>query len=120
MTRIELPFPPPLAACFQNIPKRGRAITPRYREWTNEAMWMVASQKPRKHEGEVSIRIGLVAPDKRHRDCDNLMKPILDLLVKALVIKDDSNRYIRRLSVEWLASGPPCTVIISDFEDAGS
>lgn len=80
---------------------------------------MVRAQNPRSFEGEVSVRVGLVAPDKRARDCDNLMKPLMDLLVKARVIKDDSNRYIRRLSVEWLASGDPCTVIISDFMDEG-
>lgn len=115
--RLELPFPLPVSACFENIPKIGRRASGRYREWTNEALWMIKSQKPRKFDGEVSVSIGLVAPDKRARDADNTLKCIMDVLVKGLVIKDDSNRYVRRVTVQWVASGAPCTVIINEFED---
>lgn len=115
--RITLPFPLPVSACFENVPKVGRRATARYREWTNEALWMIASQKPQKFVGEVSISIGLVAPDKRARDADNTLKCILDTLVKGSIIKDDSNKYVRRVTVQWVASGAPCTVIINEFED---
>lgn len=115
--RITLPFPLPVSACFENVPKVGRRATARYREWTNEALWMIASQKPQKFGGEVSISIGLVAPDKRARDCDNALKGICDVLVKSGIIRDDSNRYVRRLTVQWVASGAPCTVIINEFLD---
>ena len=115
--RIELPFPPTLNTCFQNIPGRGRVVTPRYREWINEALWVLKSQRSVMHETEVSISIGLVAPDKRNRDCDNLIKPVLDLLVKGRVLKDDSQKYVRKVSVEWKPSGPPCAVLITDYED---
>ncbi len=117
MTRLELPFPLPVSACFENVPKVGRRATARYREWTNEALWMIHSQKPQKFAGEVSISIGLVAPDKRARDADNALKGCLDVLVKSGVIRDDSNRYVRRLTVQWVASGAPCTVLISEYED---
>jgi crossover junction endodeoxyribonuclease RusA len=117
MTRLELPFPLPVSACFENIPKVGRRITGRYREWINEALWMLKAQKPQKFDGEVSIMIGLVAPDKRARDADNTLKCILDVLVKAGVIKDDNNRYVRRITVQWVASGAPCTVLITEFEE---
>ena len=117
MTRLELPFPPTLNTCFQNIPGRGRAVTPRYREWINEALWVLKSQRPVMHETEVSISIGLVAPDRRARDADNLIKPVLDLLVKGRVLKDDSNKYVRRVTVQWVPSGPPCVVLISQYED---
>jgi len=115
--RITLPFPLPVSACFENVPKVGRRATARYREWTNVALWMIASQKPQKFVGEVSISIGLVAPDKRARDADNTLKCCLDALVKGGVIKDDSNKYVRRISVQWVASGAPCTVLISEYED---
>lgn len=115
--RIELPYPPTLNSCFHNISGRGRAVTPRYREWTNEALWMVTSQKPQKFDVEVSISIGIVAPDKRPRDIDNLIKPCLDLLVKAGVIPDDNSKYVRKVSAQWLASGPPCSILITPYED---
>jgi crossover junction endodeoxyribonuclease RusA len=117
MQRLELPFPLPVSACFENIPKVGRRITGRYREWINEAMWMIKAQKPVKFDGEVSISIGLVAPDKRARDADNTLKCLLDVLVKGQVIKDDSNKYVRRVTVQWVPSGPPCVVLISQYED---
>jgi crossover junction endodeoxyribonuclease RusA len=118
--RVELPFPLPVSACFENIPKVGRRATGRYREWTNEALWMLKAQRPQKFTGEVSICIGLVAPDKRARDADNTLKCLLDVLVKAQVIRDDSNRYVRKVTVQWVAAGAPCTVLISEFEEMAS
>ena len=115
--RLKLPFPPPLSACFTNAPGRGRVPTARYKAWTTEALWQIAAQKPPKIDGEVSISVGLVAPDKRARDAGNLDKAICDVLVKAGVIKDDSNKYVRRLSYEWLPSGDPVTVLINPIGD---
>lgn len=120
MERIELPFPLPVSACFENVPKVGRRATQRYKNWINEALWLVKSQKPREFAGEVSVSIGLVAPDKRARDADNTLKCIMDVLVKARVIRDDSNKYVRRISVQWVPSGAPCTVLISEYEDAAA
>lgn len=115
--RVELPFPLPVSACFENVPKVGRRATARYREWTNEALWMLKAQKPQKFDGEVSVMIGLVAPDKRARDADNTLKCVLDVLTKAQIIKDDSNKFVRSLTVKWVASGSPCTVLISEFQE---
>lgn len=116
MTRISLPFPPPLSACFTNAKCVGRVATPLYKAWQTEALWMIKAQKPQTFTGEVSISVGLVAPDKRARDAGNTDKAVMDILVKAGVIVDDSNRYVRRVSYEWLASGDPCSVIIQKFE----
>ena len=113
--RIELPFPPPLSACFTNAPGRGRVPTQRYKDWTKQALWEIKVQRVHPIKGEVSISVGLVAPDKRARDAGNLDKAICDVLVKAGVIEDDSNRYVRKLSYEWLASGPPVSVIIHEI-----
>lgn len=77
---------------------------------------MIKDQKPETFTGEVSISVGLVAPDKRARDAGNLDKAVCDILVKAGIIKDDSNKYVRRLSYEWLASGDPCVVLVQPFE----
>lgn len=116
MTRITLPFPPPLSACFTNAKSVGRVATPRYKSWQTEALWSIKAQKAKPVTGEVSISVGLVAPDKRARDAGNLDKAICDILVKAGIIVDDSNKYVRRLSYEWLPSGEPCTVLIQPVE----
>jgi crossover junction endodeoxyribonuclease RusA len=120
MTRITLPYPPPISACFTNARGKGRVATPRYKAWTEESLWSLKAQKPRQFAGEVSIYVGLVAPDKRIRDAGNCDKAIMDVLVKAGVIKDDSNRYVKRVTYEWRPEGEPCVVLINDFEGSAA
>ena len=118
MTRLELPFPVPLSACFTNAPGKGRVPTKRYKAWQTEALWMMKAQRAQPVDGRVSIFIRLVAPDKRHRDAGNCDKAVGDILVKAGIIKDDSNRYVRRLTYEWADEGPGCVVLIQQAEEA--
>lgn len=118
MTRVELPFPVPLSACFTNAKGRGRVPTARYEAWKQQAAWMIKTQKPKPEpiKGQVSVSVRLVAPDKRHRDAGNTDKAVLDAIVRAGLIEDDSNRYVRRVSYEWAATGAPCTVLIQPYE----
>lgn len=127
MTRIELPFPVPLSACFKDVQItsrktgktfRTRAPTGRYKAWQKEALQEIMVQRPKKFTGEVSIYVRLVAPDKRQRDAGNCDKALLDILVKSGVITDDSNRYVRRLTFEWADDGPSCLVIVQPIEPA--
>lgn len=118
--RLTLPFPPPLSACFTNVAGRGRVPTPRYTKWTVEALWLIKAQRPLRFKGEVSIYVALVAPDRRARDAGNMDKAIGDVLVKSGVIVDDSNKYVRRLTFEWVSAGSPCTVLINEFEGAAA
>lgn len=117
MTRISLPFPVPLSACFINEKVRGRIPTKRYLAWQDEALWMIRAQKIRPVKGLVSVYILLVAPDKRHRDAGNCDKAVGDILVKAGIIEDDSNRYVRRLTYEWADEGDPCTVLVQSLTE---
>jgi crossover junction endodeoxyribonuclease RusA len=75
VTRIELPFPVPLHACFTNVPGRGRVPTGRYKAWQNEALWMIKAQRVQPIKGEVSISVGLVAPDKRQGRGEYFSRP---------------------------------------------
>lgn len=126
MVRVDLPFPPPLSACFTNRvgkTKRGasfvsRVTTGRYTAWQRQAMKEIQAQQPGRLDGEVSIYVRLVAPDKRERDAGNCDKAVMDILVKAGVIVNDSNRYVRRLTFEWAEHGPSCVVLIQPIEPA--
>jgi crossover junction endodeoxyribonuclease RusA len=127
MVRVDLPFPPPLSACFTNRVGRSkktgqqfvsRVTTKRYELWQKQARQMISEQRPAKLSGEVSIYVRLVAPDRRERDAGNCEKAILDSLTKAGIIRDDSNRYVRRLTFEWHDHGPECVVLIQPLEPA--
>jgi crossover junction endodeoxyribonuclease RusA len=116
MTRVELPYPIPLHALWLKHRGGGGIPTPRYKAYGKEAWARIAQQKPRKLKGRVSVFIRLVAPDKRGRDGDNLLKCLFDTLKTNGLIEDDSNRIVVRHSLEWAADGPPCVVLIQTAE----
>ena len=97
---LELPYPPPLSACFTNVPKRGRVKTARYKAW--EAL-AVARTVPRPPliAGRVHVNITAIPPDNRERDGDNILKATFDFLKTRGVIEDDSNRYVRSHFMSW-------------------
>lgn len=99
-----LPFPPSVNSLFFNVRGRGRVKTKRYSDWIVDA-GMAAKAQMRLHDYRVEGPFGLEAiayrPDKRKRDLDNLLKPILDLLgPKTLgVIEDD--HLCQSIKIEW-------------------
>lgn len=116
MTRIELPFPVPLHALWKVHKGGGGKPTPRYAAYGKEAWAMIAQQRPKKLKGPVTVDIFVVAPDARARDGDNLLKCLFDTLKNNGVIEDDSLKIVRRHSLEWMDSGPPCVVVVRPFE----
>ena len=114
--RITLPFPPSVNSMYANVPGKGRVKSKAYSAWKTEALWALKAQKARRVDGEVSIWIGLVPPSKHAMDASNRIKSVEDLLVAGGVLPDDSGKYVRRVSAEWLAAGEPCVVIVSEYQ----
>lgn len=110
--RIVLPWPPSLNNMFLNVKGRGRVRSENYRKWAQDAGWLLLSQHPYKFKDPVRVRVELNPPNARAFDLDNRNKALLDLLVEHGVIVDDSNRYVRAVSVEMVSTGAPCTVIV--------
>lgn len=50
----------------------------------------------------IEVELLLAPPDRRARDLDNLAKVVMDALVHAGVLGDDSCRVVRRLVIEWV------------------
>lgn len=109
---INLPFPVSVNGMFANVMGRGRVKTVPYKEWLQEAGWMLKSQSVEPFDGPVEIHAIVCPPDKRRRDLDNLWKPILDLLTHHKVIADDSFECVRALYISWVTEGEPCTITI--------
>lgn len=51
--------------------------------------------------GPISVSIVAAPPDRRPTDADNRLKCLLDAMVHAGLLEDDSNRVIQRLVWEW-------------------
>jgi crossover junction endodeoxyribonuclease RusA len=69
--------------CRKVLSKKGR-------EYRNTVCAIMCQERFVRIEGPVTINIYAVPPDNRKRDCDNLIKPILDSLQHGGAYKDDS------------------------------
>jgi Holliday junction resolvase RusA-like endonuclease len=108
-TTITLPFPTSLNANSKKF--KGARMSEAYRNWRDAARIELLAQRPKRISGPVTVEIILVAPDRRIRDGDNLVKPVLDLLKRHL-IDEDNNRIVKKHSAEWVEHGPACTVTV--------
>lgn len=61
----------------------------KYLAWKTGAI-LEAKASREKYTGEVSIEADFFVKDKRHRDLDNMMASVQDVLVEAGVIEDDN------------------------------
>jgi crossover junction endodeoxyribonuclease RusA len=87
-----LPFPPSVNHYWRNF--RGRmVIGPRGRAYRKDATAAIHEQRVPIEGIGGSLKVELLAhpPDRRRRDLDNLQKALLDAVVAAGVIEDDSN-----------------------------
>jgi crossover junction endodeoxyribonuclease RusA len=99
--RVELPYPPSLNNAFSQTRGGKRFKSRRYTAWRTAAMWTIKAAGLRKATGPVHLLVTVCPPDKRARDIDNLLKPIVDSLVASGVIADDSNRYVLKIVAQW-------------------
>jgi len=89
--RIELPWPPSINHYWRNF--RGRTvISADGRAYRQTVSYRILEQGiPRnKLNCRLAVRIDAYPPDKRRRDLDNIQKALLDAIVAAEVIEDDS------------------------------
>lgn len=102
MITFRLPYPPSVNHYWRK--KQGQQknyISAEGKQYRQE-VWLV-SKKERlpSMTGRLSISIVIYPPDQRERDGSNLWKCLLDSLVECRVLPGDSNRYLRRESLEW-------------------
>ena len=87
---IQLPWPP-TNNHYYSVANGRKILSVRGRTYKRDALYIIAGQKPSKARGEaVSVTIHAHPPDRRKRDLDNLLKPVLDVLTESDVIEDDS------------------------------
>lgn len=109
---ISLPYPPATNNLYFNAPGVGRVKTERYQNWNDEAAAMIAQQRPGRVAGEFKAEIIVSRPDKRRRDLDGVIKPILDCLVRNRITGDD--HLAQEINVVWTAEGSGVRVTVTE------
>jgi Holliday junction resolvase RusA-like endonuclease len=100
--QFSVPVPPSVNKAYRNTSltereaakrRRGKHLGPRvktdsYKTWQNAAGWRIAQQNVPPVAGNVAVHVA--CPLAKNRDCDNVLKLLLDLLVYMHVLRDDS------------------------------
>lgn len=112
----------PFSANQMYVPiARGKLIkSKKYNKWieTNIPILQEKLLPPEKFPIKVDILIMADYIWKSKHDTDNIIKPLIDLLVKAKIIPNDTTKYINGVNVRYLQGfGKPVTTISYDYED---
>ncbi len=84
----------------------------KYNKWIESNLPLVNLSSPTEYPVKVEILLMVNYAWTRKNDPDNYIKPIMDLLVRAGVFPDDTNKYISGIEVRTLyLIGDPCVRI---------
>ena len=117
MTILVLPYPPSMNGYWRSL-RTGRMagrvlISERGRAFRKDVEAAARLQEIARLEGPLKVTLWLHPPDRRRRDIDNPIKPLLDALTHAGAWSDDSQ--IRELHVTMEApdkTNPRALVVI--------
>lgn len=92
---VNLPWPPTVNH-YYTVARGRKILSAKGRAYKTECCWLMAAERvPKLDSGKFSITIHAYPPDRRKRDLDNILKPVLDALGEYGAITDDSD-------VDWL------------------
>jgi crossover junction endodeoxyribonuclease RusA len=111
MAEWKIPVPPSANNLFINRPGGGRAKSPAYRKWIEEAGWRLREQLAQPVAGK-TFSLTIYAPVNRQRDISNVIKATEDLLVSMGLIPVD-DRYIDYIEVRRIGGQEEMTVMLA-------
>lgn len=86
----------------------------KYNDWINKNVMLIKESLLPAKQFPIEVEILVMADYKWKMKCDtdNVVKPIVDLLVRAEIVPDDSSRFIESVKVRYLQGfGSPITCI---------
>lgn len=95
-----------------NIPSKS------YKEWQEEKMWELKSQRPKPATSVERVEITLFSPDKRSSDLTNKAESVMDLLVDYGTLKDDNWFEIPQVLLKFGGvdkSNPRAEIVITEY-----
>lgn len=109
MIEINLPTKP---ASVNAIWRGRRFKTQLYLDYEKEISYLIKSQLPLKSkmQGEIEVEFIFHLKQYKRTDCDNLVKPLLDILVKNGIMEDD--RKVVKVSAQKIMSNKDSIKII--------
>jgi len=88
MFECNLPWPPSVNS-YYTVWKGRKILSKKGKQFKADCSIYIYRNGPQL-TGDLSVEISVCMPDKRRRDLDNLLKPILDVLGNYGVYEDDS------------------------------
>ncbi len=94
---------------------RGKMVkSKKYNEWINKNISIIKDTLIPATQFPIEVEILIMADSQWKMKCDpdNIVKPIVDLLVRAEIIPDDTSRFVESVKVRYLQGfGSPVTCI---------
>ena len=95
---------------------RGKLIkSKKYRNWIDKNISIIKENLLPANKFPIEVEILIMADFqwKMKSDPDNIVKPIVDLLVRAEIVPDDTSRFIESVKVRYLQGFGPAVTCIS-------
>lgn len=95
---------------------RGKLIkSKKYRNWIDKNISIIKENLLPANKFPIEVEILIMADFqwKMKSDADNIVKPIVDLLVRAEIIPDDTSRFVESVKVRYLQGFGPAVTCIS-------
>ena len=100
---------------------RGKMVKSiKYNDWINKNVTKIKDNLLPANKFPIEIEILIMADFQWKMKCDpdNIVKPIVDLLVRAEIVPDDTSRFIESVKVRYLQGfGSPVTCISYSIVD---
>ncbi len=100
---------------------RGKMVkSKKYNDWISKNITKIKDNLLPANKFPIEVEILVLADSqwKMRCDSDNIVKPIVDLLVRAEIVPDDTSRFIESVKVRYLQGfGSPVTCISYSIVD---